>query len=208
MTERILASVRALIYRDFIRVCRPSPKTTILDVGVSDVINDGANMIERLYPYPENITAVGLGDGANFKAAYPLIRYAQIHREAGLPFADQSFDIATSNAVLEHLGSWEAQFRFTRELCRVAKTVFISVPNRYFPIEHHTGIPVAHYWGATFALACRFLSKESWCDEKNLILMSRTALRQLGGPRAYVDFTGLRLGPFSSNLFLHFPSNG
>ena len=39
-----------------------------------------------------------------------------------------------------------------RELCRVAGRVFISVPNRYFPVEHHTAIPLLHFWDKGFEL--------------------------------------------------------
>jgi hypothetical protein len=204
-SERILAYVRRLIYADFIRTCEPHQQSTILDVGVSDVINNGANAIERLYPYPENVTAAGLGDGAGFMAAYPAIKYVRLEPETQLPFDEGVFDIATSNAVLEHLGSREAQLYFIKELGRVARSVFITVPNMYFPVEHHTGIPLAHFWRPTFATACRVLGKEKWSDERNLILMSVDSLRKLTGPEARIGYTGLRLGQFSSNLFLYFP---
>ena len=62
-----------------------------------------------------------------------------------MPFDDDTFDIATSNAVLEHVGSLENQLFFVHELCRVARRVFIVVPNRFFPIEHHTALPIVHY---------------------------------------------------------------
>ena len=118
---------------------------TILDVGVSDVVNDAANMMERKYPFAELITAVGLGSGEDFRAAYPQTAYKQIAANQRLPFADRQFDIATSNAVLEHVGSPAHQELFVHELIRVARKVFISVPNRYFPVEHHTAIPFLHY---------------------------------------------------------------
>jgi hypothetical protein len=202
-SERILAYVRNLIYADFVRVCRPEPSSTILDVGVSDVINNGANVIERLYPYPDRVTAAGLGDGITFNTAYPAIKYVQLKPGARLPFDDNTFEIATSNAVLEHLGSPLAQATFIKELGRVARSIFITVPNKYFPIEHHTGIPLAHFWNPTFATACRLLGKEKWCDQRNLILMSVDSLKKLAGPQGRTGYSGLPLGPFSSNLYLY-----
>src|SRR4051812_20534735 len=139
--ERLTAVARDRIYDDLIRYCRPARDDTILDVGVSDVVNDAANVFERKYPHQHRITAVGLGEGLAFKASYPKAAYHRIEANRPLPFADQSFDFAVSNAVLEHVGSHWDQAAFVRELCRVAQTVFISVPNRYFPVEHHTAIP-------------------------------------------------------------------
>ena len=166
--ERITVLARDRIYDDFITICQPHRNDTIVDVGVSDVVNDAANMMQRKYPFPEQITAVGLGTGEDFRAAYPLTQYMQIAANQRLPFADRQFDIATSNAVLEHVGSPEHQELFVHELVRVARKVFISVPNRYFPVEHHTAIPLLHYSDAAFHLACRALGKNEWAAAENL----------------------------------------
>jgi hypothetical protein len=185
------------------RYCRPAPVDTILDVGVSDVVTDGANMLEQQYPYPDRITGAGLGQGHAFRAAFPKVRFRQIEPGCPLPFADKAFAIAASNAVLEHVGSVHGQCAFVRELVRVAHRVFISVPNRYFPVEHHTAIPVLHYWSPAFAAACRVLDKPEWADQANLILMSRTGLAAVipEGANVAIGTTGIALGPFSSNLF-------
>ena len=129
----------------------------------------------------------------------------RIEANRPLPFADKAFDIATSNAVLEHVGSVPHQAAFVRELSRVAKRVFISVPNRYFPVEHHTAIPLLHFWTKSFELACRWLGKADWADERNLILMSWQHLASLApeGSAPVIGHTGIRLGGFSSNLFLY-----
>jgi hypothetical protein len=200
--ERLTIAARDRIYDDFIRHCRPREDDTILDVGVSDVVNDAANLLERKYPRPARITALGLGDGTDFRAAFPAVAYRRIAADQALPFADRSFAIATSNAVLEHVGSPANQRRFIAELMRVAQRVFITVPHRFFPVEHHTAIPFAHYFDHTFALACRALGKAEWADAANLILMSKGRLRALAPAGAVVAHTGLRLGPCSSNLLL------
>ena len=200
--ERLTVAARDRIYDDFIRRCAPAPDDTILDIGVSDVVNDAANMLERSYPHPDKITALGLGSGEDFRAAFPAVPYRRIEPNRPLPFADKSFTIAASNAVLEHVGSAANQAFFVRETMRVARKVFISVPHRYFPVEHHTAIPLLHFWDATFAPACRALGKSEWADEANLILMSKARLRALAPAGAVIAHTGLRLGPWSSNLLL------
>ena len=88
VAEQLLVAARDRIFRDFISRMRPSPSDEILDVGVSDVINDGANVLERSYQHQEKITACGLGAGMEFKAAYPLCRYVQIEPNTRLPFDD------------------------------------------------------------------------------------------------------------------------
>jgi SAM-dependent methyltransferase len=202
--ERLTIAARDRIYADFLRHCRPSPADTILDVGVSDVINEASNVLERKYPYPDRITAVGLGDGADFQAGFPRVAYRRIEANWPLPFADKAFDIAVSNAVLEHVGSAEHQAAFVRELVRVAHRVFITVPNRYFPVEHHTAIPLLHFWTRTFEWACRCLGKAEWADERNLILMLQKRLAALApaGTAPAIGYTGIMLGVFSSNLYL------
>ncbi len=208
--EKLVIAARDRIYRDFLEFCTPRRGDTILDVGVSDVVTDAANLLERLYPHPADITAAGLGSGEEFARAYPAVRYQQIRPHARLPFADRSFRFATANAVLEHVGSKADQRRFVAELQRVAEEVFITVPNRFFPVEHHTAIPLAHFWDRSFRTACRVLRKQEWAQEENLILMRWSGLAALA-PQvagATVGYTGLRLGPFSSNLFLHLPRPG
>jgi ubiquinone/menaquinone biosynthesis C-methylase UbiE len=204
ISERALILARDRIYWDLIALTKLVSGQKVIDVGVSDVISDGANLLERKYPHPSDITACGLGAAGDFISAFPDVTYVQIEANHPLPFPDGMFDIATSNAVLEHVGSERAQFEFVRELDRVARKVFISVPNSLFPIEHHTGLPVVHYSATLFKYACRLFGKNGWADEKNLILMSKSRLRRLApsGRHVVLGETGIRLGPFSSNLYL------
>ncbi len=208
--ERLTIAARQRIYADFVKHSHPTVDDRILDVGVSDIINDAANVLERKYPYPDRITAVGLGEGGGFYDAFPQVAYHRIDANRPLPFADKAFDIAVSNAVLEHVGSEPNQVQFVREMVRVANRVFITVPNRLFPVEHHTAIPVLHFWTRTFEMACRALDKAEWADPQNLILMLRDRLIALApeGVEPVFGYTGIRLGWFSSNLFLYIDAAG
>jgi len=202
--EKIAAMARDKIYADFLRLCSPSASDRILDVGVSDVVGDAANVLERRYSPQDKIMAVGLGLGDTFKVSFPQIQYRQILANEALPFEDGSFDIVTSNAVLEHVGSSENQRFFMSELARVGGSVFVTVPHRYFPIEHHTAVPFLHWFDPSFTLACRLFGKEKWTAPENLILMSERRLRDVCPARTAVEIgrTGFMLGPWSSNLYL------
>ncbi|SCC93043.1 Methyltransferase family protein [Thiomonas sp. X19] len=205
LADRAMIIARKKIYQDFTYYCHPGANETILDVGVSDVIQGSDNIIERLSPVPTQITAAGLGEGVDFRKAFPDINYVRIESGTELPFADKTFTIATANAVLEHVGSIDGQRRFIGQLLRVAERVFLSVPNRFFPIEHHTAIPFLAWNDSTFRLGCKILGKEIWADQNNLILMSRSGLRSLlPRPEKWVvGYTGIKFGPLSSNLFAY-----
>ena len=208
-SEKLVAVARDRIYADFLRFCAPQGSDTILDVGVSDVVGDAANVIERRYAAQGKITAVGLGQGKAFKFSFPQIQYCQIVANQALPFGDGSFDVVTANAVLEHVGSVENQRFFISELMRVGGRVFVTVPHRFFPVEHHTAIPFLHWFDTTFSLACRVLGKEKWAARENLILMSRQRLRDVCPRERAVEIgmTGIMLGPCSSNLYLFAPAS-
>jgi SAM-dependent methyltransferase len=129
---------------------QPTAGTSVLDVGADELgFGDGdgcttMNFFEEHYPWPERVTALGLHDGEGFRARYPHIRYVQ-GDACALPFADGSFDIVFSNAVIEHLGGRARQRQFVSEALRVGRRVFITTPNRRFPVEVHTRLPVVHW---------------------------------------------------------------
>jgi hypothetical protein len=136
------------LFLDFIQ---PTEETTVVDVGVADTpFGEGEgqalthNFFEALYPWPERITAVGNVPLTHFATAFPQIRTI-VADGRELPFADGEFDVAFSNAVIEHVGGRDDQERFCHELCRVARRVFVTTPNRLFPVDPHTLWPFAHW---------------------------------------------------------------
>ena len=61
-----------------------------------------------------------------------------------LPFADNEFDLAFSNSLIEHLAPAD-RAAFAAEVRRVARGWWIQTPAFSFPIEPHALLPAAHW---------------------------------------------------------------
>ena len=181
---------------------KPDESTTIVDVGASNYPSEEANVLEALYPHPEKITCATIGDGTFIRTTYPRVNWIGITPGRPLPFDDNSFDVAYSNAVLEHVGGIRERRFFVEEALRVARSLFMVVPNRWFPIEHHTGIPFLHYSSAAFRWLLSGGRYDHWASIENLdFLSARTIAREWPtGRKPAIFWAGLPLGLMSSNL--------
>jgi hypothetical protein len=132
----------------FLELFQPGPETTVVDVGVTDgPFGAGStdNFFEARYPWPAQITGVGHTELDRFAAAFPAVRAVRADGRE-LPFADAEFDLGFSNAVVEHVaGGRDGQRSFVHELCRVSRRVFVTTPNRLFPLEVHTLLPFVQW---------------------------------------------------------------
>ena len=132
----------------FLDLLQPGPETSVVDVGVTDApfgAGSTDNFFEALYPWPEQITGVGHTELDRFAAAFPRVRAVRADGR-DLPFEEGEFDLGFSNAVVEHVaGGRDGQRQFVHELCRVARRIFVTTPNRRFPLEVHTLLPFVHW---------------------------------------------------------------
>src|SRR4051795_5745745 len=167
----------------FLDAMQPDESTRVVDVGVGDTgfatepgVARTHNFFEAMYPWPERITAVSDTPLPHFAEAFPMIECVTADGRS-LPFEDEAFDVAFSNAVVEHVGGREEQRRFVAELCRVAPRVFLSTPNRWFPVETHTLLPFLHWLPRPTAdRAFAALGRDSW---KRVDLLTKGELLDL-----------------------------
>jgi len=182
---------------------RPTFSTRVLDVGVTSNRRKESNFFERLYPYPSQITAVGLEDAYFLEDDHPGLTYVKADG-LNLPFPDQSFDLVVSFAVIEHAGRRSQQKAFLEELCRVGKSVYLTTPNRWFPVEFHTVMPLVHWlppkW---FRFILNLLGKRFYAKEENLNLLSAKDLMELFPPAYHCASSHHRIFGLVSNLVVY-----
>ncbi len=194
---------RRKMYARFIDTMDPGPDDTILDIGAtSDQTYEHSNYLEAWYPHKAKVTACGIDDATFLERKYPGMTFRQADGRK-LPFADGSFDYVHSSAVLEHVGSFDNQAAFIAEMWRVArKGIFATTPNRWFPVEFHTVLPLVHWLPKpAFRALLRAIGKGFFADENNLNLMSAGSLARAAGQRA-VRVESEALAGWPTNLLL------
>jgi len=209
VASRVAIRVREQMFDAMMALAKPTAETRVLDVGVTSEDRPGTNFVEDLYPYPESLTATGAEDASYLERKRPGVRFVRADASA-LPFADGSFDLVIASAMIEHVGSRQQQRRVVQELCRVGGSVCLTTPNRFFPLEFHTVVPLLHWLpAAMFRGALRRIGRDFYASEETLNLLSEGDLLSLvpAGRRAVVR--RFRLLGWTSNLLLYIePTDG
>jgi len=140
----------------------------------------------------------------------PMMRFSTVPRSPvraanglALPFPDQAFEIVHASAVLEHVGSAANQTAFVLECCRVTrKTAFFTTPNRWYPVEVHTLLPLVHWLPkSTFRALLRKSGYGFFAEESNLNLLTSGELHAIA---AQIDGFSCKVSPVT---FLGWPSH-
>lgn len=206
LPTRVAKRQRRQMFGRFMDIFRPAADELVLDVGVTnDRVHDHSNYFEAWYPHKARVTASGLEDASFLETLYPGVRFVQANG-LDLPFEDGSYDYVHSSAVIEHVGSAERQAAFLRELWRVARRgIFVTTPNRWFPIEAHTVMPLIHFLPPrTFRAILKLLGRDFFAQEENLNLMSRGTLAAAARKAGIAGFRveSVSLFGWPSNLVL------
>jgi len=166
----------------------PMEKMRILDVG-AEIDPEGKKSLQLIdsYPWKHRLSAINLSSKhiSAIKQHYPQVE-AVVGDALELPWPDKHFDAVYSNAVIEHLGTFEKQQRMASEIMRVGKVWFVTTPNRWFPFEFHMRLPLVTWLPAHgYLLAGRLISYNHVTRRytrgfirRNLRLMTASELRR------------------------------
>jgi len=133
----------------FRRHLRPSPQDRILDVG-----GGYGDYFSTVVPFRENVWIAEIDAVILQRAREHGFQTALISTDGSLPFPDRHFDIVHCNSVVEHVLVPEDRARLAAEIRRVGKSWFVQTPNRYFPIEPHSRLPLVQFLPRSFVRAC------------------------------------------------------
>lgn len=203
LVSKVSLQARLAMLTTLSHLAQPTETTRVLDVGVTSDRREDSNFFEKYYPYPQAITAVGLEDASFLEQDIPGVTFIRADG-LSLPFPDNSFDLVVSFAVVEHVGNREQQKAFVQELCRVGKRCFVTTPNRWYPIEFHSILPLVHWlpprW---FRRILRWLGQDFWAQEEHLNLLTAQELRSLFPNTMQVYSRPHRLLGWVSNLVFY-----
>jgi ubiquinone/menaquinone biosynthesis C-methylase UbiE len=181
----------------FFDVLRPRRGDSLLDVGGGTGI---VGEFGRIYRYSTSVRVVNLDPQVIEEEGLEHVK-CDVADSCSLPFPDHSFDWIFSNAVIEHVGGAYTQQRFAVEVRRVArKGYFVATPNRHFPIDPHTLLPLYQFLSPEWqSRVCRF-SPGYLRHYEPIDLLSVGTLHSLF-PEATVWKIGLRI--FPNNLVVY-----
>lgn len=127
----------------FNRHIAPTEHMRVLDVGAEvNPSNIGGLQFIDSYPWKDKVFAINISSEhiTRIREHYPKVE-AVTGDACELPWPDNYFDIVYSNAVIEHLGTFEKQKKMANEIKRVGKRWFVTTPNRWYPFEFHMRLP-------------------------------------------------------------------
>jgi len=203
--KKILKKNREIFFDYFSNSFKILEEYSVLDVGTTDITDSFENIFIQKYPYKKNITCLSNQQLEKLNNKYPELK--TIAGDArNMSFNDNSFDIVHSNATIEHVGNYENQLKLIKECFRVSKKIiFIQTPNRYFPIDFHTKIPLIHFFpGKIHRFLLNLFGLKFYSDINNLNLLSKKNLVEFMNKLNIKDFEILehKLLGFVSNLIL------
>ncbi len=142
--KKVLLKNRTNIFKLFKKNINYNKSTKIIDVGTTPILDKHENILFQKYMWTKNITGFSDQDCSILKKKYKKCSFL-IGDAKNIKLKKNSFDVSFCSATIEHVGSYKDQKRLIAELYRISKkNVFVTTPNRGFPIDFHTKIPLIH----------------------------------------------------------------
>jgi SAM-dependent methyltransferase len=136
-------SLRRKRYERIVETLDVRPEDKILDVGCGR----GARSIAA-FNESNDITGIDIFPTSEFELRQDNVRYMELDASDLHPFADDSFDVAVSVGMLEHIRPTARLLAVIREVQRVAHRYCFVVPHRYAFLEPHYYLPMFSIWPA------------------------------------------------------------
>mgnify|MGYP001432943852 CR=1 FL=1 len=161
------ARARARRHERFFVLTRLRPGARVLDVGCGSI---GLRALEPGL----DVTGVDLAERPDYPGPFVCADAA-----AGLPFAEDEFDLVYCSSVIEHVPPLRRR-AFAAEIRRVGRGWFVQTPAFSFPLEPHALLPAAHWMPARARrLYWRLGAAGGW---EEISLLRRAELEELFGP--------------------------
>ena len=178
LIKKIILDAREKFFYYFENLTEYNDNKSLLDIGTTPSLDSEQNIILEKTKNNKNITCLSDQDCRILEKKYQNIKSFVIGDGLRTDYKDMSFDIVHSNATIEHVGSLENQIAFIQETSRVAKKyVFIQTPNRFYPIDFHTNLPLIHWLPKKIhRKILKFIGLSFYSLEENLNLLSEKNL--------------------------------
>lgn len=179
--KKITLNARNKFFEYFKNSTAYDENKSILDIGTTPSLDEEQNIILTKTINNNNITCLSNQDCKKLSKKYNNIKEFIIGDATKINFQNNSFDIVHSNATIEHVGSYQNQISLIRETFRVSKKyVFIQTPNRFYPIDFHTTLPLIHWLPKNIhRKILKFLGLNFYASEENLNLLSENDLKNI-----------------------------
>jgi SAM-dependent methyltransferase len=203
LKNRLALGVRRRIFRLFMQECCPGPDDLVADFGATGHDDHPVHVFfETMYPYPRNLTVIAReAEGARwFPERFLGVSFLEADLRS-IPVPDRFFHAGLCNAVVEHAGTRAEQMALVREVCRVCRRVMFTTPNRWFPIELHTFLPLLHWLPEVqYRAVLRLLGQSYFAEVGNLNLLDASSFLGLFPPDRHNRVLKAGFGLVSSNL--------
>lgn len=168
--------------RKFLKIFRKNilynTESSLLDVGATPSLDEHENYLIRKFPHKKNITCLSNFNCEILKKNFPKLNCV-VGDGCAMIIENNLFDIVHSNATIEHVGSYKNQVNFIRECVRVSKKfIFITTPNRFFPIDFHSKIPLINLLPKNiFRKVLKLFGDNFFSKEENLNLLCKNEIK-------------------------------
>ena len=177
--KKILLHSSINIFKIFIKNVRFNKKSKILDVGTTPILESHENIIFHQYKWKNNITGFSNQNCKILKKKFKSNKFLKGDAK-NMKLKINTFDISFCSATIEHVGSYANQKKLISELFRISKNyVFLTTPNRSFPVDFHTKLPLIHLLPKYIhRKILKIIGLNYFATEKNLnLLFSKDIIR-------------------------------